>query len=123
MDFDFGSLFEQLVTRQNLIIVLACGGVMEAFKRGPLTKRFAASKPGLALEFYAPVVWCWIALFLPVGLAPEGATIGSKFTLGIVLGMATDSAHDWLVKSLQRLLGAPSSSPPGLALPDEKKKP
>jgi hypothetical protein len=79
---------------------------MEAFKRGPGTRRIAASRWGQVLAYYAPVAWAWLALFLPIGLARDGSSIGEKLLLGVVLGTVTDSAYDWTVKALRKFLGA-----------------
>jgi hypothetical protein len=104
--FDFGPLVEQLVTWQNGLIVVACGAAMEAFKRGPGTRKIAESRWGQVLAYYAPVAWAWLALFLPIGLARDGAGVGERLLLGVVLGTVTDSAYDWTVKALRKFLGA-----------------
>lgn len=105
-DFDIGSIWAQLVTWENGLIVLGCGGAMELFKRGPLTRAFVKTPAGEALAYYAPVVWAWLFLFAPIGLAPENASTGSKILLGVVLGTLTDSLYDWTVQAVKRLLKA-----------------
>lgn len=84
---ELGPLWDHLVTGSNGIIMLACGVVMEAFKK--IFSRFASSPWGKRLAYLAPVGWAWAALFIPWGLAPENASVGAKFMLGIVLGAAT----------------------------------
>jgi len=120
--FDLGILWQQLATWKNLIIVVACGGVMEAFKRGPGTSKFAATRAGQVLQYYAPVGWCWAALFIPWGLSPSGASIGEKTMLGIVLGTVTSSVYEWTVKAFKKLVESSKPSAPSLALPGEEPK-
>ena len=103
-DFDIGPIWAQLVTWENGLIVLGCGGAMELFKRGPLTRQFVKTPAGEALAYYAPVMWAWLFLFAPIGLAPADATTGSKILLGVVLGTLTDSLYDWTVQAAKRLL-------------------
>lgn len=84
---ELGPLWENLVTAANGTIMIACGVVMEAFKK--LAAGFSASSWGKRLAYVAPVGWSWAALFIPWGLAPDGAGTGEKFMLGIILGAGT----------------------------------
>jgi hypothetical protein len=120
-NFDLGPLVGQFMTWQNGLILVACGAAMEAFKRGPGTRRFAETRWGQALAYYAPVFWAWAALFLPIGLAREGATIGEKLMLGVALGTLSDSIYDWTVQALKRLLRA-QATPASTVLPEDRPK-
>lgn len=88
---EFGELWKLLGTWQNLAIMIACGGLMEGFKK--TFKKFAESPWGKRLQRPAPVAWAWAMLFIPWGLAPEGAKIGELFLLGILLGGLTAYAY------------------------------
>ena len=90
---EFGPLGEQLMTVKNAAIMIGCGVAMEAFKRGPLTSKFAATKWGKVGAYYAPFLWAWILLFVPLGLAPENSGIGFKAMLGLILGGATSKIY------------------------------
>ena len=103
MDFS-EPLLKLLVTWQNALIMVACGFLMEAFKRGPLTRDIAKKKWGKIGAYYAPFFWCWLALFIPWGLAPEDAGIGTRVLLGLVLGALTSKVFDMVVKSIKHLL-------------------
>lgn len=95
---DFGPLWEQLVTTNNLLIMLGCGVAMEAFKK--VAAGFAASPWGKRLAYLAPAGWAWAALFTPIGLAPEKASIGEKLMLGLILG----AASGWVYSTARGLL-------------------
>lgn len=101
---DLGPLFDHLFTVKNLITMIACGTLIEVFKRGPYLKKFAETKWGKAGVYYAPFLWGILAQVLPVGLAPADATIGHKVLLGIILGGATSKAFDLFVKGPKHLL-------------------
>jgi len=117
---DFGPIWRQLATEQNVVVMIACGAAMEAFKRGP-TKAFAETKWGGILGYYAPLVWCWAALFLPVGLAPPEAGNGAKFMLGVLLATATTSVYDWFFKAVRKML-LPDQGPQPLVSAVEERK-
>ena len=103
MDFT-GPIFDLLVTWQNGLIMVACGSAMAAFKRGPLTKKFAEKKWGKIGAYYAPWLWCWMFLFVPWGLAPADASIGAKLLLGVVLGMLTSGVYGMFIKTVKHLM-------------------
>ena len=103
-NFDFGPLWAQVATMQNLLVMLACGVAMEAFKRGPITRDFAERPIGQALQYYAPIGWCWLALFLPIGLGNPEASVGSKIMLGLLLAALTTTVYDCAVKAVRKIL-------------------
>lgn len=96
-------ILDLFTTWENVVIVLGVGAAMELFKRGPLTRDFAKQRWGQALQYYAPVLWAWIFLFGPFGLANEDASTGSNLLLGVFLGSLTSSVYEWTVKAARRL--------------------
>ena len=107
---DLGPLWDYLVTVQNLIVMVACGVLMEAFKRGPLTSEFAQTKWGKAGAYYAPYFWGVLAEALPIGLAPADSGWGAKIMLGVILGGTSSKVYDTFVVGTKKLLSKTDKS-------------
>jgi hypothetical protein len=107
---DLGPLFDMLATTNNLMVMVACGVLMELWKRGPVTKEWAKTKWGKLGAYWAPFLWCGLAMFIPFGLAPEGAGFGQKAMMAIILGYLTSGTFDRFFGSLKHIR-APKEEP------------
>lgn len=102
---DLGPLWDMLATTNNLIVMVACGVLMELWKRGPVTSEWAKTRWGKLGAYWAPFLWCGLAMFVPIGLAPADASIGQKLMLMIILGYLTSGTYDRFAGSLKHLRG------------------
>ena len=90
-----GAFFDlkNLLTYQNVLIVIAVWFVIQTLKR--MFKSFWAGAVGQKLIVFLPMVLCQIAVWTTVSWQPD-STAGEKVVLGFVLAFLTAHAHDVL---------------------------
>lgn len=109
------ALLDTLMQWENLSTMAATAVLLATAKRVlPKLHKHSVWQRCLPL---LPLIMCSIAVWIP-GIQPEEMSVGSRITLGIILGAGTGQAHKILKQTGFNGIGPNGEKPPPKVTPD-----